>query len=269
MNWDSWLRTWDTHAKTQGFQRRLRTSIAIAQEAWDTAGNAGNGLFCGVSGGKDGVATTGVLAAAGLRDVRLVHAHTELNTPQMLECAEATAEKLDMDLDITEPVDNVWSWLATHALGHSILDEQHHKAFRSAFAAGNMLVAYQYEHGFAGAYSGVRSEESRGRLWNRKMRGPFYKLKSDDSWMCLPIVDWSARDVFAALVSWDLPIHPHYRLLLERFGESPESPASRVDCMIPEDRVTRLPAGMQCRVLYPDLWRRLVAVRPELANHGG
>lgn len=266
MNWDTWLRTWEAHSQTQAFKRRVQIAIEIAREGWDYAPGK---LYCALSGGKDGVALAGVLAAAGLRDVRHCHIHTPLNCPGMLECAEATAEKLDLDLDISEPEEDVFHWLATAPRSASILDEALHGEFRKMFASGNMLVAYQYEHDFAGAFAGMRAEESKGRRWNRIMRGPLYKLSKDGSWMCLPIVDWSARDVFAAAVLWDLPIHPHYRLLLERFGTDPEHPSSRVDCMLPEERVTQLPAGMQCRVLYPDLWSRLVSVRPELAAHGG
>jgi 3'-phosphoadenosine 5'-phosphosulfate sulfotransferase (PAPS reductase)/FAD synthetase len=188
----------------------------------------------------------------------------------MRECAEKTAEQLDVDLDITEPELNIWDWLATSLpRGASLMDEPSHLAFRKQFSCGNLLVAYQYAHGFAGSYSGMRAEESRGRRMNRKIRGPLYQLRSDDTWACLPIVDWSARDVFACLVQLGLPIHPHYRLLSDRLGISPESPASRVDCMIPEDRVTKMPAGLQCKLLYPELWRRIITVRPELSAHGG
>lgn len=263
MNWDSWLATWAVHAQTSAFRRRVDAALDVARQAPEW------GRFYGaLSGGKDGVALAGVVARAGI-DVRWCHAHTELNTPGMLDTAMACAEKLDLDLDITEPDVDVFTFLTTLPRDASILDERLHLAMRKTIACGNLLVAYQYEQGFDGAYSGMRSEESRGRLWNRKMRGPLYQLKSDQSWMCLPIVDWSARDVFAAAVDWDLPIHPHYRLALERFGIEPESPQSRVDSMIPEDRVTRLPAGMQCRILYPDLWRKILLARPELGAHGG
>lgn len=266
MPWDAWLETWRAHAQTDRFRRRVDSAVGIAREGAEYATPAC--MFGALSGGKDGVALAAIVARAGI-DVRWCHVHTELNTPRMLETAEACAERLDLDLDITEPAIDVWAFLATLPRDGSILDESLHLAMRKAMAAGNLLVAYQYEQGFKGSYSGMRSEESRGRRWNRKMRGPLYQLTTDGTWMCLPIVDWTARDVFAAAVAWELPIHPHYRLALERLGIEPESPQSRVDSMIPEDRVTRLPAGMQCRILYPDLWRRLVAARPELRAHGG
>lgn len=260
MNWDSWLRTWEAHSKTERYRRKLRAAVDIAQQ-----GAEYGRLFGALSGGKDGVAMAGVLCAAGLREqIPLVHCHTDLNTPGMEQCALETAERLDMDLEIIEPESDVWQMLATLPREIPIWDERNHLQLRRAIASGNMLVAHLYAHSYVGSFSGMRSEESRGRLWNRKMRGPLYQLKSDETWMCLPIVDWSARDVFACLVSMGLPIHPHYRLMSERFGVEPESPGSRVDCMLPEERVTSWPIAAQLAQLYPDLWRRIVAIRPEL-----
>ena len=91
-----------------------------------------------------------------------------------------------------------------------------------------------------------------------------YKEMIDETWMVLPIVDWTARDVFALAVARGLPISEHYRKLLEKFLISPESPASRVDCVLTEDKIVARGAMVHLRVLYPNLWSRLVSLRPEL-----
>ncbi len=262
-SWESMMRTWEIHATLDSYKRRLDRAVRHARLGHETCGN----MYVAMSGGKDGVALACVVSDAGLGDRMLAHAHNELNTPGMLETAEATADLLDMDLDVFEPEQNVFKWLAAYPHDASIVEYEHHKEFAKLFASGNMLVAYQYDNGFDGAFTGMRSEESRGRRMNRIMRGHMYQLSKDASWMCQPIVDWSARDVFACLVSHGAPIHPHYKLALENFGIDPESPASRVDCMIPDEGVSQMPTMMPLRELYPELWRRVVAVRPELERY--
>lgn len=259
MTWESHLATWRLHAQTGFFRHRVRRAVEIAEE-----GAKGRKLFAALSGGKDGVAMAGVLVSAGLREMPFVHAHTPLNTPGMEETALACAEKLDLELDIVEPEIDVWDLLRSLPADISILDERNHLPLRNAIASGNMLVAHQYEHGYDGAMSGMRAEESHGRAMNRALRGHTYQLKIDGSWMCCPIADWSARDVFAWLVHRDLPIHPHYRLLYERFGVSPESRSARVDCMITTDSIAARGAIAQLRSLYPALWGRITSIRPEL-----
>lgn len=265
-DWDIWLRTWQIHGETEGFKRKLRRAVEIAQE-----GAERRRMFCAMSGGKDGSALAGVLCAAGLREkIPLVYCHTDLNTPGMEETAYGVAEKLDMDLEVIEPEfpyhADVWDLLRSLPSSIDITDERNHSVLGKACAAGNMLVAYQYEHGYSGSYSGMRAEESRGRRMNRKIRGPLYQIKKDGSWMCLPIVDWTARDVFAWLVRLGLPICAHYRLLNEAFGISPESPASRVDCVITNDYIAGMGSIAHVKRLYPALWSKLIRTRPELGR---
>ena len=263
MDWDDWIATWALHAESQAFKRRLGLAIEYAQRG-ATVGN----MFCALSGGKDGCALAAVLVEGGMADMPMVHCHTDLNTPGMEECAYATADRFDLELEVIEPDVDVWALLCSLPSGEPVWGEANHSTLMRHIASGNMLVAHLYEHQYRGNFSGMRAEESRARRLNRKFRGPLYQLR-DDTWMCQPIVDWMARDVFAMLVSREAPIHPHYRLMLERFQVEPESPSCRVDCMIPDERVTSWPVGYQVRMLYPDLWRRMVAARPELRLQGG
>ena len=262
MTWDAYLRCWETHAKLGAHKRRFESACDQSQRGAAIGGR----MFGALSGGKDGCALACVLKAAGLQDVPLVHCHTDLNTPGMEQCALATAELLDMDLEIVEPEKDIWDWLREWPQEYSLREPQHHLEFVKLFASGNMLVAYQYANGFNGSFTGMRAEESRGRRMNRIMRGHMYQLTKDASWICQPIVDWTARDVFACLVQHGAPIHDYYRLALERFGVDPESPSSRVDCMIPDETVVQWPALMPLKELYPELYRRVVNLRPELAT---
>lgn len=263
--WTDWLDIWDRHSRSERFARRLEKASKIAFE-----GAAKGRPFLALSGGKDGVALAAVLHHASI-SCQAVHCHTELNTPGMLECAENTARSLGLELDIVEPDwddygGTVWDALAALPREEHMFSKAIWSSFANKISSGNLLVSYQYAGKFACSFSGLRGAESRGRGMNRAIRGPLYRNGVDGSWMCTPIVDWSARDVFAAAVRFGLPICDHYQLMLERFEVDPESPASRVDCLLTNEAISKRGTLTHCKTLYPHVWRRLVMVRPELTK---
>lgn len=265
--WESFEMKWRVHAQTARFKRRLHHATEVARD-----GAKLGRMFAGMSGGKDSAALAAVLCAAGLREtIPLVYCHSDLNTPGMEETALAIAEKLDMDLDIVEPdfpvgTRDVWQFLRELPREISIFDERNHLRLRKACASGNMLVAYQYDRGFSGAFSGMRAEESRGRLMNRKVRGDTYQIKKDGAWMCHPLADWDGLDVWAMIASCGLPSCAHYRTLLERYHVPPESPRSRVDCVLTEDQIVGVGSLEHLRRLYPELYGRILRERPEIGQ---
>lgn len=265
--WDGCVRGWWLYAQQPTHKRRVAQAIAIARDgaAKMAASNEGHGPnrgkgFGAISGGKDSVALAGIMAEAGL-EVTYCHASTELNVPGMDTASEETAERLGLTLEVIEPDVDVWELLRTCDLKRG---EHDRSDFYSAIAAGNMLVQYAYEGGFAGSYSGMRADESRGRKMNFRNRGPTYQYTTDRQWMCSPLAWWSATDVFAFLVSRELPIHPYYKMWTDRFREAPDH--ARVDLVITRENVSRNGAMAVVRLFYPDLWRRIVAARPELAR---
>lgn len=265
--WDGCVRKWWLHAQQPAFKHRVAQAIALVRDgaARMAASGEGSGAnqghgFVALSGGKDSVAMAGIVAESGVEAVAC-HASTELNVPGMDDIAEQAAERLAMPLEIIEPDVDVWELLRTCDLKRGEHDKSE---FFAAIAAGNMLVQHAYEGGFAGSYSGMRADESRGRLLNFRNRGPIYQYTTDRQWMCSPIAWWSATDVFAFCVDRELPIHLHYKRYTDRFRVAPDR--ARVDLVITRENVSRHGALAVIRLFYPDLWRRIVAVRPELSQ---
>lgn len=287
MSWDSWLRTWAAHAKTRRFARMLDRAKRICV---DTA--SGKRLFCSLSGGKDSGAMAGVIAEAGLLDdVPMVHAHSALNFPDTLEVVNATAEILDADLEIIEPdglddhVRDICKRFGTpppqpSIHGYDELDLL--RCFPGAIditdamsrvynvcSAGNQLVAHTYAEGFDGSYVGIRAAESKGRRAFAKYRGTSHQHVTDGKWVFAPLIHWSSDDVMAMLVSRELPIHPYYRRAWEAFpAAAAGSPADmRVDLMIVGGYAGSHGAHALIARVYPEMWRRLCAIRPELRRY--
>jgi 3'-phosphoadenosine 5'-phosphosulfate sulfotransferase (PAPS reductase)/FAD synthetase len=266
VSWASWEATWRIHASNRVFKSRLDHAISLVEQAEKTVGRGR--LFCALSGGKDSLALLSVLHHTQAHHLLAVHVTTPLNTPGMAEAAEAAAAELGFDYECVEPdvspCSDVWEWLAALPRDKSILERELGEKLRAKMSSGNMLVAFMYEREYQGSYSGMRADESRGRKMNRCMRGPLYRISVDHTWMALPIVDWSARDVWALITMRGLEPPPHYRMLYERFGVSPESPQSRVDCVITDEAIASRGAIAHLPTLYPELWERLAAIRPEL-----
>jgi len=270
MTWASHVAMWRMHAASREYQRTLRTAVNHATIAL----TAGRLVGC-ISGGKDSAALGHVLRTVELTnnvEIPCVYAHCDLNAPGQRESAEALADKLQLDLDIIEPTVDVWEFMKSIPSGQHILRPPAHVEMLKRFSAGDMLISYQYEHEFDGAISGMRGTdprdggESRGRMMNARTRGPLYKLASDGMWMSNPLASWTARDVWACIVSNDLPVHDHYQRLYERFKISPESPSSRVDSILVSDSIAAHGALEHTRALYPRLYHKLVEIRPEVGT---
>jgi len=71
------------------------------------------------------------------------------------------------------------------------------------------------EYDFDGVAYGLRAEENHGRAMHAKYRGPIFQYKRDGLWGCQPICDWTYEDVWAFIVSNELPYCKVYDKLWE------------------------------------------------------
>jgi len=267
MSWEILEATWRQHAKTLAYRRAKDQALHNIDDALR---NKSRKWMSGMSGGKDSLAMAWMLKLHGAAsDTMFAHASSEFLCEGMTECAEASAETLNVDLDVFDPdwspCADGWTFLRSLPASTSVFDKTVTSKLHKRCASGNMLVAYQYANDYSACFSGVRADESHGRRMNRIMRGAVYRIEKDDTVMAQPIVDWIARDVWAAVMESGLRYPEHYRRIYERFHISPESPQSRVDSLFVTERVNTYCGTMHTtRVLYPKTWRRLVDARPEL-----
>lgn len=74
----------------------------------------------------------------------------------------------------------------------------------------NFINQFTSKNNYDGHIMGLRYNESSARK-NLFKRGPIYK-RSDGLLVCNPIYNWGFEDVFAYLISSNIPIHPHYSI---------------------------------------------------------
>lgn len=112
---------------------------------------------------------------------------------------------------------------------------------------------------YKGSFIGMRAQESFGRRWNYKKRGDIYEM-ANGFWHAIPIARWEAGDVFAYLVSNDIPI---FSLYTKKGIVPPEK--RREGWYIPAgDYMRSTGSVVQLKYTYPDLFEKLAELFPEL-----
>lgn len=110
--------------------------------------------------------------------------------------------------------------------------------------------------GFDGAIVALRSDESVARWY--AMRKPLKQIKADQSWRCSPVHNWSVDDVWAYILSRNLPYHTAYPQLINA-GIAPKyarvGPFTAV-------RVYEFGSLAIIKHLWRDAWREFVLENP-------
>lgn len=109
--------------------------------------------------------------------------------------------------------------------------------------------------------SGLRIEESRGRSHLRRF-GPFHYAKTDEVWKCKPVLYWSGADVWAYIVSRELPYLRWYDLEAPFVGYEQARYSNWAGLYLAnEGRIVRLKHN------YPREYEMLAREFPEIAAY--
>lgn len=195
------------HSKTITFHRHVDFALREVEKA-SRSGNA----IVSTSWGKDSVALCHL--ALGLP---MVH----LQSPYELPGGEHVVQWfIDNGAEIhtvrtRKSLQEYIDWLREFGLGYE--RESHAKVGRTRKASE--VTVWATEHGYDVNLLGMRAEESAIRRRLFRKRGATYQ-RVDERWISNPLAWWSVRDVWAYLVSRDLPWHRLYDC--ESFGVTRE-----------------------------------------------
>jgi len=268
-SWSAWLRLWAHHAKTSTFAAKVRGAVELCR-----AGAEHAPYFASLSGGKDSAAMVGVMVEAGLSKFQCAIAHSTLTTPGSVETALAICERYDLPLDGEEPDIDPFDVLRDLSSNSDVLSSVSMDRLYRVCGAGNLMVNYSYmsrerdDGGFVASFQGLHGDESRGRKMSLATHGPIYQNTTDRMWRVCPLAQWTVRDVYAYCVSRDITIHPFYRRYCDELGGDPEGRGARVDLIVAPDGISQRGALQPIRRLYPELWAKLVKIRPEISRYG-
>lgn len=149
--------------------------------------------------------------------------------------------------------------------GLYIQDEEIDRAARQAQrrygeSLGVALDDEAIRRGFDGAFIGLRKEESNNRARLFAMRGSLYYAETRKLWACHPLVYWSARDVWAYIVKYDLPYNELYDL-------APQGREMARNGAMLGTRSARYGRLTQIKRMYPEWFNRFAAEFPEVRSY--
>lgn len=122
---------------------------------------------------------------------------------------------------------------------------------------GDILDSEAHENGLDGSFIGIRKEESDNRRRLFRMRGTLYYAETRKLWACYPLAFWSARDVWAYIVMYDLPYNELYDL-------DPQGRELARNGAMMGTRSARYGRLKFLQRMYPDWFNRFAAEFPEV-----
>lgn len=249
--WRKWSRVCKMWARTTKHKWRVlkaKKTIASFVELCERP-------YIGLSGGKDSVALAAIARDIGVR--LTVSQRDDFDFPGQTEHVEAVARSLDLDLHIIRPKISVVGWLKAARLP---LDADIHSstAQLSKDVFYGLIKSWTKDQGADGAILGLRKGESHGRLMNRITHGLIYERK-DGMKICQPIADFEPIDVYAVILSRDLPLLPLYKAI----GFKPEEPWRLREGWPVHATAGRWGYYTWLKLYYPSMYATVVDIFPE------
>lgn len=202
--WDDYRQEDVIHAMSKAHLNRVARSVAIAAEWLAQCERP----YVGVSGGKDSVATVGV--------VKMASSATGIRMPPLF-WHDSGVEWPGSRIVIDRLISSGWARTLTVAKTETDIAELKRKQTdgeitskqKDKIALFDPVNAAIERHGFDSAALGLRKEESHARRLDGNVHGPIFR-KRDGMLRCTPIADWGWQDVFAFICQHKLPLHPIY-----------------------------------------------------------
>lgn len=239
-------------AKLPVFKKRLARAEDCIKKFQDMGGR----WYVACSGGKDSVVLAHLVNT--IAPGTLVWSEKDdMDYPGEREYLAGISAKYGWSLEIASPSVSLWDVIGTfdtcedlHSRGTSFSDQFFYS-----------LVAEQ-ESKYDGAYLGLRTQESRGRFINYAVRSDIYQRKNGKH-TCTPLATWEAEDVFAYLVSREIPIFDVYFKTLFVGGDPCKI---RKSWILPSGRAAQGQA-LFLKHYYPEIFDRLRKICPEVNSY--
>jgi len=244
-----WREIFGLHANLHSFKAK----VSQAKQEIEKFLSMGLNVYGSISGGKDSTAMMHLINSIN-PSVPFMSEKDDMDFPGEMEYIELLATKYDLDIDIISPSVSLWEEIKVvdftediHSRGTSFSDRNFY----------GLISKYKKAKGFNGVFLGLRSQESKGRKENFKKNGYTYFNKTDNGYVCQPLANFTARDVFAYLVSNGIPIFEVYFKTM--FVGGPED--IRKSWVLPSARSSKGQA-LWLKYYYPDIFAKLCEINP-------
>jgi len=190
------------HARTGRFKRKVAESLRIVEDALSTM----NAPYIALSGGKDSTCVLHLVRLCS-PDVPGVWSDDEWNLPETI--------------DYIDQVDNVHRIAARveHSEWFTSWDTKYPELPEGTAwldtPNNDGLQAFARRQQYDGVFIGLRAKENSLRHIHLRKFGTLYFAQKHGVWQCNPIAWWSVQDVWAYIVSNDVPYNAAYDRLSE------------------------------------------------------
>ncbi len=254
MNKEYWKKIYLLHSELSGYKKKVADSIIVITEFI----KKNPACYVSWSGGKDSTAMLHLVISVK-KSVKVMTEKDDMDFPGEDEYVEMMTKKYKLDIDIVRPEIKLWDIIGQYDITediHSRASDFSQKYFYS------LIEKYKKENKRSGVFLGLRTEESKGRRYNRKKKGLIY-IKKDGDIICQPISDWTAKDVFAYLFSKEVPIFDVY--FKTKYVKSPEQ--IRKSWILPSFMSTQGQA-VWLKYYYPDIFYKLAKINNKILQFG-
>lgn len=244
------LREYEAWSKLPSFRRRVDAALGVIRAA------ASGRFVVSSSWGKDSCALVGLVAESLVARFDVVHLRSPYELPgydQVMSWATGLAEL--RTVDTRRNLAGYIDWLKDHGLGY----ERERGASAGKRGKVDELLTWVRAQGYDAQILGMRADESKARRTCFRVRGLTYPAHG--MVMCNPLGWWSARDVWAYLVSRGIPWHPLYDAETHGYTRETQRNAGWLSVAGHDDARTAW-----LREHYPEQWRQLVADFPQVGR---
>ena len=243
----------EINVKSTSFRRKLETARNIVREALSSHVSP----YVAVSGGKDSIAMLGIVNDVALemrRDFEVFAHLSDASFPGTEETIVNAVDKLGRRAVLD------WSPVsAFDVMGRP--GSWSHLGKKGYFfeAIKNYVTSTKRDLAFVG----VRASESSRRRRAIRIHGCIFQTKTPSPiTLCYPLAWFDIKDVAAAIIYYDLPIHPIYSK--NPIGEDPLN--IRLGYATAKDLLSHGTAVF-IKVNYPDIFTKMAAYWPEIRRY--
>lgn len=249
-NWNL-ARLGEIAVRTNAYKRAKEKAVGNAIRAFQCSSKP----YLAISGGKDSVAMAGIVdqaARASGRDFVLWGHVSDASFPGTEETIIATGERLNRQVILDRsPVS-----------AFDVVGQQSARQFGKQGYFFEAIARFIRSGGYDLAFVGVRAAESARRRKAARVHGDlFHSTVPADCLRSHPILWFRIEHVAAALIDYDLPIHPIYEKVAVNDRNIRLGYVTALD-------LVNMGTVVFLRVNYPDLYRKLIDAYPEVENYG-
>ncbi len=250
------------HARTSGFNHKLERTWDICQEAMKQDAH----FYLAFSGGIDSTCLLALLYWGGYR-VPLLWGDDGFDYPESMDFLKQTEEKYNIRITRIRCMQPWRDWCNEMGRPDLANDPQALEAWGSphTWDATWQSLKDASQHSYGGVFLGLLASESRTRSYAlHDGWKPLYQVKSEGGmWHCSPLANWTKRDIWAYVVSRNLPYNPIYDTLaslglpLERRRVAP------LTCFM----VLQYGSVVALKQGWPQLYNQLAAMFPRVREY--